>query len=108
MDYGADVVLGNDFGKTCSQSFFSFIEGKLIEQGYSVKHNDLFSGGHLTKYYGTQMTHCQSLQIELWYQTYIENRAFGNEAFQKTQDKMRELFFHLKEFLITLNDAEYK
>ena len=54
------------------------------------------------------MTHCQSLQIELWYQTYIENRAFGNEAFQKTQDKMRELFFHLKEFLITLNDAEYK
>ena len=54
------------------------------------------------------MTHCQSLQIELWYQTYIENRAFGNEAFQKTQDKMREFFFYLKEFLITLNDAEYK
>lgn len=44
LDYGADVVLGNDFGKTCSQSLFSFIEGKLIEQGYSVKHNDPFSG----------------------------------------------------------------
>ena len=37
LDYGADMILGNDFGKTCSASLMSFIEHKLMERGYSVK-----------------------------------------------------------------------
>ena len=37
----------------------SFIEHKFTEQGYSVKQNNPFSGGYLTKYYGTQIKNCQ-------------------------------------------------
>ena len=54
-------------GKTCSASLMSFIEHKLMERGYSVKQNNPFSGGYLTKYYGTQI---KKLPIHT-------NRAFG-------------------------------
>ena len=108
LNYGADVILGNGFGTTCSESLMSFIEHKFTEQGYSVKQNNPFSGGYLTKYYGTQIKNCQSMQIELWYQTYIDNRVFGNEEFpkvnsvlfQKNKDKLKEIFVLLKDFLL--------
>ena len=108
LDYGADMILGNDFGNTCSASLMSFIEHKLMERGYSVKQNNPFSGGYLTKYYGTQIKSCQSIQIELWYQTYINHRVFGNEEFpkvnsvlfQKNKDKLKEIFILLKDFLL--------
>ena len=86
----------------------SFIEHKLMERGYSVKQNNPFSGGYLPKYYGTQIKSCQSIQIELWYQTYINHRVFGNEEFpkvnsvlfQKNKDKLKEIFILLKDFLL--------
>ena len=86
----------------------SFIEHIFTQWGYSVKQNNPFSGGYLTKYYGTQIKNCQSIQIELWYQTYIDNRIFGNEEFpkvnsvlfQKNKDKLKDIFVHLKDFLL--------
>ena len=87
----------------------SFIEHKLMERGYSVKQNNPFSRReYLTKYYGTQIKSCQSIQIELWYQTYINHRVFGNEEFpkvnsvlfQKNKDKLKEIFILLKDFLL--------
>ena len=103
-DVNADIVLGNDNGKTTSDLFFSFVEDVLKNEELRVKHNEPYSGGYITKHYGSKRGRCEALQMELWYGTYIEKREFDNEEFPsinekifwETQQKMRHFFEVLK------------
>lgn len=97
-----DIVLGNDNGNTTSDSFFKTISNLLIDEGFKVKSNTPYKGGYITKHYGNKIT-CEALQIELWYQTYIDKKDFGEEEmpkineelFKATQQKLKNVFVKL-------------
>lgn len=102
----ADIVLGNDYGKTTSKEFFKSIKNEMEKCGFSVNDNRPYKGGFITRNYREKFINCETLQIELWYQTYIDNREFFEEykpninkkVFQDTQYKMIYLFEKLKKF----------
>lgn len=108
LNHDADIILGNDYDQTCSISFISFFKKNFENNGLSVVENYPFAGGYITKYYGKEIVGCEAIQIELWYQSYIEKRRFLNEElpeinkelFLATQDKLKNVFISLKNKLI--------
>lgn len=75
----ADVVLGNDDGRTMNNCLFSYIASQFVDNGFSVALNDPFKGGFITKHYGDINNPCESIQIELSYSSYIDKRIFNEE-----------------------------
>lgn len=101
----ADIVLGNDKGKTTTNYFIELIGELLEKEGFKIKNNTPYSGGYITKHYGNVIENCEALQIELCYQTYIDKREFVNEEFPNINE---ELFIDaqkkVKNFFINLKD----
>lgn len=99
LDMGADIVLGNRNGGTTSTELMQFVRASLEQQGLTVQENQPFSGGYITRWYGAAED-CEALQMELWYQTYIDRRDFGNEElpaidrtlYSSTQQKLQAVF----------------
>lgn len=102
---GADIVLGNNYGKTTSKKFFDLIRDNLKKYGFRVNANEPYKGGFITRNYKEKFNNCETLQIELWYGIYIDNREFVEEykpkinenLFYNTQNSMIEFFKKLKE-----------
>lgn len=99
-DLCTDIVLGNDNGKTSSSLFFGKLKKLLQDEGFSVSDNKPYSGGFITKHYGNSITNCESVQIELSYKKYIEDRDFVEEDFpiidynllNCTRNKLKKVF----------------
>lgn len=106
-DLSADIILGNDSGKTISDSFLEIIVKLLKDEGFRVKNNVPYSGGYITKHYANKLENCEAIQVELWYGAYIDKREFGNEEFPNinettffnAQQKMKNFFENLKKFM---------
>ncbi len=79
LNFGADILLGSSFGTSCSDEFLKKMEQLCSDQGFSVKCNQEYAGGYITRHYGRQGLGYEALQIELWYGAYIEKREFGKE-----------------------------
>lgn len=109
-DVSADIVLGNDNGNTTSDSFLQIVNKLLLDEGFKVKNNKPYSGGYITKHYGNKSS-CEALQIELWYQTYINKRDFKEEElpdicqelFENAQHNMKNFFINLSKELLKEN-----
>lgn len=105
-DIGADIVLGNDYGKTTSIRFFNFIKDELEKEGFCINENKPYRGGYITRHYNEKFKNVETLQIELRYGAYIDNREFGEEyqpkinedIFYYTKEKMKRVFETLIDF----------
>ena len=103
---GADIVLGNDYGKTTSIEFFNFIKNELKKEGFSISENKPYRGGYITRHYSEKFKNLETLQIELWYGAYIYNREFGEEyqpqidgqTFNYAKEKMKRVFKSLVDY----------
>lgn len=108
LNHNADIILGNDFDQACSISLISFFKNNFQKYGMDVVENYPFAGGYITKHYGEKIENCDALQIELWYQAYIDKRRFGNEElpninevlFNETQEKLKNVFTAFKHSLL--------
>lgn len=107
LNYGADVIIGNNFNKSCSNNLTNFFQTTFLKSGFTVKENNPYSGGYITKHYEKKETTCEAIQLELWYCAYIQNKIFGKEefpmidknTFNHTQIKLEEIFKNFKEWL---------
>ena len=108
LDCEADIILGNDFGKTCSNGIISFLKDKFGENGFLPVENIPFSGAYITKNYCRQFPCCETVQIELSYRAYIQNRVFESgeenpvieqEYFKNQQKKMAAVYSRFREYL---------
>ena len=101
---GSDIVVGNNCGKTTSNDFFEIMKNNLEKCGFTVSSNKPYKGGYITKNYREKFNNCETLQIELYYGTYIDNREFIEEykptvndnLFYNTQRKMMKVFEKMK------------
>lgn len=97
-----NIVLGNRNGETSSEQFTNLIKTTLENCGFRISINHPYSGGFITRKYAKE--NIETIQIELSYKTYIENRVFLNEEFpninlslfNETKQKMRKFFNEIK------------
>ncbi len=72
----ADIVLGDGHGTSCGAAWSNLVETGLASQGYSVRRNDPYAGGFITRHYGRPREGVQVLQLELARALYMHERQF--------------------------------
>lgn len=100
-----DIVLGNRNYQTASYEFTDLIETLLKRRGFKIILNKPYNGGYIVKKYANK--NVETVQIELSYKKYIEDRIFLNEDYPKidkslfieTQEKLKNFFKELIEEL---------
>jgi N-formylglutamate deformylase len=68
----ADFVLGDAHATACSPRLSRLVEGLLTELGYSVRRNDPYAGGFITRHYGRPREDVHALQIEIARELYMD------------------------------------
>ncbi len=68
----ADFVLGDAHGTACSPRIARQVERSLVGLGYSVRRNDPYAGGYITRHYGRPREHVHALQIEICRPLYMD------------------------------------
>lgn len=62
---GVDFVLGDAFATTCAPKITRLVEEVLSGLGYTVRRNDPYAGGFITRHYGRPRESVHALQIEI-------------------------------------------
>lgn len=99
----SDIVLGNNNHETMSKETFNKIKNCFENSGFCINENTPFRGGYITRKYGISNGKCESIQIELSYKKYIDNRQFMEEESPKVnelimnicKDKLKETFISI-------------
>jgi N-formylglutamate deformylase len=82
----ADFVLGDAHGTTCSPCAVRLVERLLVGLGYTVRRNDPYSGGYITRHYGQPREGVHALQIEVARPLYMdEARIMPSAGFARLQ-----------------------
>jgi N-formylglutamate deformylase len=68
----ADFVLGDAHATACSARLSRLVERLLTELGYSVRRNDPYAGGFITRHYGRPREDVHALQIEIARELYMD------------------------------------
>ena len=71
----ADFVLGDLHGTACGQRVTRFVERRLIDLGYTVRRNEPYAGGFITRHYGRPRDRVHVLQIEISRDLYMDELA---------------------------------
>jgi N-formylglutamate deformylase len=96
----ADFVLGDAHGTACSPLVTRLVEGVLAAQGFSVRRNDPYAGGYITRHYGRPREGIQALQIEIARDLYMdEARIEPLTGFAEVQAAVTRLMASLTERL---------
>jgi N-formylglutamate amidohydrolase len=96
----ADFVLGDAHGTACSPLVTRLVEELLIAQGFSVRRNDPYAGGYITRHYGRPREGVQALQIEIARDLYMdEARIERLTGFADVQAAVTRLIARLAERL---------
>ncbi len=68
----ADFVLGDAHGTACSGRVTRFVERALTDLGFTVRRNDPYAGGYITRHYGRPRARVHVLQIEVARDLYMD------------------------------------
>ncbi len=71
-----DIILGDAHGTSCAASIVRHVETTLTAFGYTVRRNDPYAGGYVTRHYGRPREHVHALQIEVSRSLYMDESLF--------------------------------
>lgn len=71
----ADIVLGDRYGTSCSQSILDIAHKTLESFGYRVARNKPYAGGYITEHYGAPAQGYHVLQLEVNRALYLDERS---------------------------------
>ncbi len=87
-----DMVLGDAHGTACSPHATRRMEQALVSMGYSVRRNDPYAGGYITRHYGRPRDRVHALQLEISRALYMDEAAITPlDQFAKLQANMTTL-----------------
>jgi N-formylglutamate amidohydrolase len=75
-----DFVLGDAHGTACSPRVTRRVEQLLISLGYSVRRNDPYAGGYITRNYGRPREAVHALQLEIACRLYMDEARIERGA----------------------------
>jgi N-formylglutamate deformylase len=93
-----DLILGDADSTSASPGLIEAALGVLDHNTYSVKHNQPFKGGYITRRYGKPSANQHALQLEMSKVCYMDDTEKKYD--QARADKMRELLKRVFEKLI--------
>ncbi len=67
-----DFVLGDAHGTACTPRVTRFVERTLTDLGFTVRRNDPYAGGFITRHYGRPRDRVHVLQIEIARDLYMD------------------------------------
>lgn len=70
-----DFIIGDRFGRSCSEQLTQAAIELLQQLGYTVAHNKPYAGGFITEHYGRPATGCYALQIEINRSLYMDEQS---------------------------------
>jgi len=76
----ADFVLGDAHGSTCAPRAIRMVEDGLTGLGYTVRRNDPYAGGYITRHYGRPRESVHALQIEVARRLYMDETRIERGA----------------------------
>jgi N-formylglutamate amidohydrolase len=95
---GPDIVLGDAHGTSCDPRVTRVAEMTLLDLGYSVRRNDPYAGGYVTRHYGDPRNGVHTLQIEVARGLYMDEARFERTArFTRVQQDMARLLAAMAE-----------
>ena len=71
-----DFVLGDAHGTSCAPAVVRLVEAALTAFGYTVRRNDPYAGGYVTRHYGRPREGTHALQIEVSRSLYMDEARF--------------------------------
>ncbi|WP_233205204.1 N-formylglutamate amidohydrolase [Alkalicaulis satelles] len=77
---GADIVLGDRYGASCSRALTARAETQFRALGFTVMRNRPYAGGYTTEHYGRPASGVQALQIEINRGLYLDERQVRPSA----------------------------
>jgi len=87
-----DFVLGDAHGSTCAPRAMRMVEEGMTGLGYTVRRNDPYAGGYITRHYGRPRDQVHALQIEIARDLYMdETRYERSSGFAAVQRDLRLL-----------------
>jgi N-formylglutamate deformylase len=93
-----DFVLGDGHGSTCAPRAMRLVEEALTGLGYTVRRNDPYAGGYITRHYGRPREGVHALQVEINRTLYMdETRIERLAGFAVIQDSISALIAALAE-----------
>ncbi|APY15323.1 N-formylglutamate amidohydrolase [Brucella sp. 6810] len=69
-----DFIVGDRFGRSCSERLTQATIELLQDLGYTVAHNKPYAGGFITEHYGRPAMACHALQIEVNRSLYVNEQ----------------------------------
>jgi N-formylglutamate deformylase len=69
-----DFILGDAHGTSCGAGLTRLVEAWLAARGYSVRRNDPYAGGYITRHYGAPRRGVHALQIEISRALYMDEQ----------------------------------
>ena len=75
-----DIVLGDAHGTACAARITRRVEQVFIGLGYTVRRNDPYAGGYITRHYGRPREGVHALQIEVARRLYMDETRIERGA----------------------------
>ena len=91
-----DIVLGDNFGKSCSIELISYFQNVFQENGFTVEVNNPYAGGFITRNYGNPSKGVHTIQIEINRKIYMDENKLSLKDMNIIQEIFAKIFNNLK------------
>jgi len=91
-----DIVLGDNFGKSCSIGLINYFQNVFQENGFTVEVNNPYAGGFITRNYGNPSKGVHTIQIEINRKIYMDENKLSLKNIKILQEIFAKIFNNLK------------
>ena len=91
-----DIVLGDNFGKSCSIGLINYFQNIFQENGFTVEVNNPYAGGFITRNYGNPSKGVHTIQIEINRKIYMDENKLSLKDMNIIQEIFAKIFNNLK------------
>ena len=91
-----DIVLGDNFGKSCSLGLMNYLKSVFKENGFTVEVNNPYAGGFITRNYGNPFKGIHTIQIEINRKIYMDENKLSLKNIEILQEIFAKIFNNLE------------
>ena len=91
-----DIVLGDNFGKSCSIELINYFQNVFQENGFTVEVNNPYAGGFITRNYGNPSKGVHTIQIEINRKIYMDENKLSLKNIKILQEIFAKIFNNME------------
>ncbi len=104
----SEIVIGNQYGKSCSPAFTDMLESALRAAGFSrIARNTPYAGAALTRVFSGSHNACDSVQIEINKGLYLNGTQIDAQKFAQTQKALEQVLMAVGDYALSPKTSAY-